>query len=133
MGRKHYVDNGELEDWWMGWLVTGCEYAWGEVGVRIYLICEGIAAHFNPKSVEEGVDHVHDACVVVLDKIRSGKLRFIRGKAPVFNLVTTTVFRILYSKMNKEKKHREHLARYQHEFVVANGLEFVECEHEHDS
>lgn len=132
--KTHYVDNQELEDWWQGWYVTGCDFAWHEVSSRIYQICQGIATHFNPKSDEESHDHVHDAFVQILDKIQKGKLRYERGRAPVFNLVTTTVFRILYSKMNKQKKHREHLRKYFNEFILAHApeqLEQIESPFEH--
>lgn len=125
MGKQHYVDTHELEDWWVGWMVTGCPYAWSEVTERIYRICNGIVRHFNPRDEEEANDHVHDAFVQTIEKIRTGKLVIIRGKAPVFNLVTTTIFRILYSKMNKQKKHREHLQKYYYQFIQKHAPEHL--------
>ena len=122
---KHYVNSTELEEWWQGWLVTQCPYAWEEVSNRIYQICCGIATHFNPRDEDEHQDHVHDAFLQTLEKIKSGKLKFIRGKAPVFNLVTTTIFRILYSKMNRQKKQREHQKRYIYQFVQKHEPELL--------
>jgi hypothetical protein len=114
---KHYVNSAELEEWWQGWIVTGCPYAWQQMSDNIYKICSGIATHFNPRDPEEYEEHVHDAFLQTLEKIKTGRLKFTRGKAPVFNLVTTTVFRILYSKMNRQKKQREHQKRYTYQFV----------------
>lgn len=122
---KHYVDSVELEEWWQGWLVTGCPFAWDELSSRIYQICCGIATRFNPRSDDEREEHVHDAFSQTMEKIRAGKLRFTRGKAPVFNLVTTTVFRILFSKMNRQKKQREHLKKYTYQFVQKNIPELL--------
>lgn len=130
---KHYVDTNELEDWWIGWQRTNCPYAWAEVSSRIYKICEGIARHFNPRDDEETHDHIHDAFVQTIEKIKAGKLVIIRGKAPVFNLVTTTVFRILYSKMNKQKKHKEHLQKYSFQFILRNAPEYLDTlQHQSD-
>jgi hypothetical protein len=110
-----YVDTKELEEWWQGWLITGCPIAWEETATRIHKICCGIATRFNPKSEDEYHEHVHDAFTQTIEKIKTGKLKFTPGKAPVFNLITTTVFRILFSKMNKSKKHREHEKKYIYE------------------
>jgi len=103
-----YVDSVELEEWWGGWLETGCVVAWERVGVLVFRICEGVARRFHPRDEDEFCEHVQDAFVVVLDKIGSGRLCFEPGRAPVFNLVTTTVFRVLFSKMNKLRRGREH-------------------------
>lgn len=123
--KKHYVNSVELEEWWQGWIVTKDPFAWDEVSDRIYKMCLGIATKFNPKDEEEYNEHVHDAWTQTMDKIRSGKLRFIRGKAPVFNLITTTVFRILYSKMNKQKKQREHQKKYATQYIQKHNPELL--------
>ncbi len=117
---KHYVPTAELEYWWEQWLQTGTDTAWEELSNRIYKICGGIATHFHPKTEEEKQEHIHDAWTQTMDKIRTRKLLFTKGKAPVFNLITTTVFRILYSKMNKQKKQREHHKKYTNLFIQAN-------------
>ena len=123
--KKNYVDSAELEAWWTGWLVTGCTYAWEEMSNRIYQMCCGIATHFNPKDEEEYQELVHDAFSQTIEKIKRGKLRFTPGKAPVFNLITTTVFRILYSKMNRQKKQREHHNRYAYQIMQKNNPELL--------
>ena len=68
---------------------------------------------------------MHDAFAQTIDKINKKKLVFIRGKAPVINLITTTVFRILYSKMNKQKKHRDHLKRYTYQYVLKHSPDLI--------
>lgn len=122
---KHYVPSNELEEWWQGWLVTGCPLAWKELADRIYLMCCGIATHFNPRTDDEYQEHVHDAFLQTMQKIKLGKLRFTRGKAPVFNLVTTTVFRILYSKMNRQKKQREHQRKFAYQQIQQKAPELL--------
>jgi hypothetical protein len=125
MPNKHYVNSQDLEDWWQGWLVTECPFAWSQMSEMIYRICQGIATKFNPKDDDEYQEHIHDAFAQTMEKIRMGKLRFTRGRAPVFNLITTTVFRILYSKMNRGKKQREHNKRFTFEWVQKNVPELI--------
>ncbi len=125
MAKKNYVNSTVLEEWWYGWIKTRDPYAWEQMSIMISLICSGVATKFNPKSPEEYQDHIHDACAQILDKIKSGKLRFTHGKAPVFNLLTTTAFRILFSKMNKQKKHREHQKKYSQEIVQTKYPELL--------
>ena len=112
MAKKYYVDSVVLEEFWTGWIVTGDPYAWDEMSSMIYKICEGIATHFHPPTPEEHVEHTHDAFTMTVEKIKCGKLKFDPGRAPVFNLLTTTIFRHLYSKMNKEKRRRYHQNNY---------------------
>lgn len=125
MASKHYVNSAELEEWWQGWLVTDDAFAWDMMSEMIYRICQGIATKFNPKDDDEYQEHTHDAFVQTMEKIKLGKLRFIRGKAPVFNLITTTVFRILYSKMNRNKKQREHSKRFTFEWIQKHIPELI--------
>jgi hypothetical protein len=117
MDKEFYVNSNELEEWWAGWNITGCEYAWEQMSSMISKICFGVARKFNPRDEDEYYEHVHDALVQTLEKIHSGKLKFKHGQAPVFNLLTTTIFRILYSKMNKQKRTKEHLANYTQLFL----------------
>jgi hypothetical protein len=124
--KKSYVDSNELEEWWHGWNVTGDDKAWNMMSEMIYKICEGVSTKFHPNTkTDEHIEHTHDAFIQTLDKIKSGKLRFIHGKAPVFNLLTTTVFRILYSKMNRQKKQKEHLKKYTYDCIQKNTPEML--------
>ncbi len=133
MAKKAYVDSKELEEWWEGWIVTKDEYCWIKMADLIYKICEGVATRFNPKG-DEHIEHVHDAVSQTLEKIALGKLRFTRGRAPVFNLITTTVFRILFSKMNRQKKQREHEKKYAYHFIQKHEPELLkQFEHLHQT
>lgn len=125
MPNKHYVNSQELEEWWQGWIITKDTFAWDMMSEMIYKICQGIATKFNPKDDDEYQEHTHDAFAQTMEKIKFGKLRFTCGRAPVFNLITTTVFRILYSKMNRGKKQREHNKRFTFEWVQSNIPELI--------
>ena len=124
-----YVDSKELEEWWAGWLVTDDPYAWEKMSDMIYRICHGIATHFNPRDDEEHTELRHDAFMTTMEKIKLGKLRFDPGRAPVFNLLTTTVFRQLYSKMNKEKRRKIHQSKYIQKILIEHSeyLKFADC------
>lgn len=133
MPKKNYVDSVILEEWWYGWTLTGDDRNWDEMGNLIYKICEGVAIKFHPKTDDDRLEHIHDACMQTLEKIRTGRLIFIHGKAPVFNLLTTTIFRILYSKMNRNKKQKEHMRRYTYDKVQKLNpeiLHMVDCPYE---
>lgn len=123
--KKNYVNSKELEQWWAGWNLTSCDYSWEKLSEMIYKICQGVATKFNPKSEDEHIEHTHDAFIITLEKIKDGRLKFIRGKAPVFNLLTTAIIRQLCSKMNKEKRHKKHHAKYTFQFVSENYPELL--------
>lgn len=124
-----YVDSKELEEWWAGWLITQDQYAWEQISDMIYRICNGIATRFNPRNDEEHTELLHDTFTTTMEKIKLGKLKFEPGRAPVFNLLTTTIFRQLYSKMNKEKRRKIHQTKYIQKIVAEHSeyLKFVDC------
>jgi hypothetical protein len=109
---KKYIDTNVLEEWWAGWLITGDKYTWDRLSGMIYKMSFGIACHFNPSNEEEHQDYAHETFLQTMEKIKLGKLKFIPGKAPVFNLLTTTIMRQLYSKMNKETRRKKHMTKY---------------------
>jgi len=102
--KAYYVDNAELERDWTQWNYDRDVMSWSRLSTGIYKICQGVAVKFNPRNDEEHAEYAHDALVLTLEKIRDGRLQFIPGKAPVFNLLTTTIFRHLYSRMNKDAR-----------------------------
>jgi len=53
----------------------------------------------------------------ILEKIKDGRLKFIPGKAPVFNLLTTTIFRHLYSKKNKDSRRCRIMSNYRQKLL----------------
>jgi hypothetical protein len=74
-------------------------------------ICAGIATRFKPRTEEEHQELTNDALLQVIRKLAAYKLVYKPGLAPVFNLFTTTIHRILYSVMNKRKTHKEGMSR----------------------
>lgn len=114
--KKFYVNTVELENFWTRWLndKTDAE-AWQRLQEGIYKICYGVTVHFHPRDDDEQAELAHEAFILTIAKISDGRLTFIPGKAPVFNLLTTTIFRHLYSKMNKETRRRAVMANYKKE------------------
>jgi len=101
---EHYVASNELESDWANWLESDCQRSWDNLSRQIYSMCQGISIRFRPKTEDEHEELTHEAFVATINKIKLGKLRFIPGKAPVFNLLTTAIFRYLYSLKNRNKR-----------------------------
>lgn len=74
-------------------------------------ICQGIAQRFKPRTEEEHHELSNDALLQVTKKLVDRKLVYTPGRAPVFNLLTTTIYRIMYSIMNRRKTQRDGLNR----------------------
>jgi len=104
--KNHYVDTKELEKHWGNWLATDCPKSWEYLTNEVYKICQGVAVHFNPKDEDEHLELSHETFALTIDKIKSRKLIFQPGRAPVFNLLTTTIFRHLYSLKNRDNRRR---------------------------
>lgn len=120
MAKKgHYVDSQVIEEYWDGWKLTGCEYAWQELSAMIYKICEGVATQFAPRSEEEHSELTHEGYQSVMNKIRVGKL-VSNKKSPVFNVLTTAIFRHLYSSKNREKRRTEIYNKYMEREIDKN-------------
>tara|TARA_R100001244_G_scaffold25113_2_gene25481 strand:+ start:129658 stop:130212 length:555 start_codon:yes stop_codon:yes gene_type:complete len=105
--KKHYVDSNELEKTWATWLETDCPLAWERLQSDVYKICQGVAVHFNPRDEEERLELSHETYVLTVEKIKDKRLVFEPGRAPVFNFLTTTIFRHLYSLMNKKNRRKK--------------------------
>jgi hypothetical protein len=74
-------------------------------------ICHGIGMRFKPRNDEEHQELTNEALLQVVHKLSSYRLVYTPGRAPVFNLLTTTIHRVMYSIMNRRKHQREGLAR----------------------
>lgn len=81
--------------------------AWHNMLIDINNMCLGIAIKFRQASEEETNDLANEALSLVAHKLIRRKLVYIPGKAPVFNLLTTTIYRCIYSILNKRKNQRE--------------------------
>jgi hypothetical protein len=100
----HIVVNGYIKE-------MPAEISWHAMLNDIGKICQGIAANFRQPSDEERSDLAHEALLQVSNKLKNRKLIYIPGKAPVFNLLTTTIHRCMYSIMNRRTNRRKGQAR----------------------
>lgn len=93
-----------------GYIKERCtQECWDGMLIDIQKMCFGIAHHFHQKTEEDLNDLAHEALIQVLNKLKSDRLIFTPGRAPVFNLLTTTIHNILFSIMNKRKNQKEGL------------------------
>lgn len=83
------------------------DQTWHSMLTDINNMCMGIATRFRQASEEETFDLANEALSLVTQKLIRRKLVYIPGKAPVFNLLTTTIYRCIYSILNKRKNQRE--------------------------
>lgn len=84
---------------------------WHAMLEDIHKICHGIAMKFKPRNEDEHSELTNEAVLQVINKLATYKLVYTPGRAPVFNLLTTTIHRILYSVMNRRKHQREGLGK----------------------
>jgi hypothetical protein len=82
------------------------EIAWHAMLDDINKMCQGIAVRFKQPSEEEQLELSNEALLQVTNKLVSYKLVYTPGLAPVFNLLTTTIHRCMYSIMNRRKTQR---------------------------
>lgn len=75
-------------------------------------MCYGIATKFNQPNEEEHAELANEALLQVAKKLATRKLVYTPGRAPVFNLLTTTIIRCMYSIMNRRTNQRKGLQKY---------------------
>jgi hypothetical protein len=93
------------------------EKTWHAMLEDVSKICRGISTKFNLPSEEEQIDLAEDALLQVVNKLIARKLVYTPGRAPVFNLLTTTIHRCMYSIMNKRNKQKQNI------FKLASDLQ----------
>lgn len=98
------------------------KHYWDQLVSMVYSVCMGLALKFNPTTEEERFDLAHEALKQALAKIQSRKLRFEPGRAPVFNLLTTAVIRIMYSIKNKEKRRRLNQSKFTSDIICGKQM-----------
>ncbi|MEM3000643.1 MAG: hypothetical protein QXU32_00535 [Nitrososphaerales archaeon] len=121
--KKYYVDSKALENYWTKWYESNDPDAWQQLLAGIYQISFGVAIHFRPHNDDEHRELAHEAFILTVEKIKDGRLRFTPGRAPVFNLLTTTIFRHLYSKMNRDSRRKSIMAAYKQKLIDDNAFE----------
>jgi hypothetical protein len=87
------------------------EQSWEALTADIGKICNGIALRFYLVNEDEQLELAQEAWAQVANKLRRGKLKYIPGRAPVFNLLTTTIYNVIFSILNRQKSHRNGLGR----------------------
>ena len=86
--------------------------SWDAILLDVRKICGGISLKFNLPSEDAHEELAAEAFVQVTHKIKHLKLIFTPGLAPVFNLLTTTIHRIMFSILNKGIKDRDNKAEH---------------------
>lgn len=81
--------------------------SWAAMINDIDQTCRGISRKFDPWSEEERNNLANEALSQVMVKLKSRKLTYTPGLAPVFNLITTTIYRCMFSIKNRETKQRK--------------------------
>lgn len=112
-----YCDSKQLEEHWTNWNNSGNEKSKEQLFNLIYQICVGVAKKFKPRSEDELNELTHEAFVLTVSKINDGRLKFTPGRAPVFNLLTTTIFRQLYSLKNRDSRRKRLYERYRDKVI----------------
>lgn len=80
--------------------------SWHTMLQHIHRICAGISTRFKLQGEDEQQELASKAFLQVIEKLVSGRLTYLPGRAPVFNLLTTTTYRIMYSILNKQTHQR---------------------------
>ena len=88
------------------------EISWHAMLGDIDKMCQGIAVRFKQPSEEEQLELAHEALLQVTNKLISYKLVYTPGLAPVFNLLTTTIHRCMYSIMNRRKTQKQGMQKF---------------------
>lgn len=84
---------------------------WESLLTMIYSICNGVSSKFE-RDPDEKTELAHEALNYLVEKkLKRGKLNYTPGKAPVFNLMTTAIIRVMYSLKNKSNKNRENITK----------------------
>ena len=89
-----------------------------KMSTDILNICLGVAIKFRPPTDDDKHELAHGALVQALQKIKNNKLVFTPGRAPVFSLVTTTVYRCMCSIMNKTNKETRRRSALAEDLVI---------------
>jgi len=88
------------------------DVSWHAMLDDINKMCHGIAIRFKQPSEEEHTELANEALLQVIRKLVTYKLVYTPGLAPVFNLLTTTIHRCMYSIMNKRKTQKMGLQKF---------------------
>ena len=80
--------------------------SWDNMNEDILHICQGVARKFLLTD-EDRADLIQETMVQVIRKLRTGRMVYEPGRAPVFNYVTTAVHRCCFSILAKSARYRK--------------------------
>jgi len=86
--------------------------SWQAVLEDIGKICKGISMKFCLNCECARHDLTQDAFLQVINKLQRGKLVYVPGRAPVFNLLTTTIHRCMCSVLSRNTRQSQNLTSY---------------------
>ena len=92
--------------------------SWQAMLQDIAKMCNGVASKFNQQSAEETNNLASEALVQVISKIARGKLKYTPGRAPVFNLLTTTIHRCIYSILSKDTRQKKNFTTFADNLII---------------
>lgn len=92
--------------------------SWSVLCLEVQKLCEGISRKFfTDDDARKEVEH--EAFAMVIAKIKLLKLKFMPGKAPVFNFLTTAIYRCIYNYLRKVNRYKKQMVDLQNR--LANG------------
>lgn len=97
------------------WRERPTKESWDTVLQDIYKMCNGISMRFNMDSDEDRSELANEAALQVIRKLKAQKLIYTPGKAPVFNLLTTTIHRCMYSALSRDQRRLRNARAYAEE------------------
>lgn len=85
--------------------------SWDYVGIDMWKICKGLSCKFYLHTEEDYNDLISESFMQIMGKIARRKLIFVPGKAPVFNLCTTAVHRVMCTVTGRMSKWTKNISR----------------------
>jgi len=95
--------------------------SWNDVVCDIYKMCKGISMRFNMPSEEARDELANEAALQVIRKLAAHKLTYTPGLAPVFNLLTTTIYRCIYSALSRDQRRVRNARAYAEEIKARHA------------
>lgn len=95
--------------------------SWDAVLQDIYKMCHGIAMRFRLSNEEDRNELANEAALQVIRKLKAGKLVYTPGRAPVFNLLTTTIHRCMYSALSRDQRRLRNAKAYAEEIKAQHA------------
>jgi len=93
--------------------------SWRNLCLEVSKLCEGISRNFFTDP-EIRIDVEQEAFTMVMYKIKNLKLKYLPGKAPVFNFLTTAIYRCIYNHLRKNARYRRQLTDIQNKMTKGN-------------